>query len=229
MKLYHGTSERLAADAMAHGLHPRRKSKRKSNWKMTSARNAVYLTNAYALYYALNAVKDSNDRPAILEIDISSLDPELFAPDEDTLEQQGRGRDHLPSGWTMQQRTRWYRDHLTDFTGADQWKASLRLMGNCTYLSDIPVHAIKRAAYICPERACQTCIVAMGANITLPNYRFCGPKYRAVTQWIFNDEPDDKPVFYGEIPDFGACWSFMLPPESERAGITLMEYAPEHA
>jgi len=229
MKLYHGTSERSAGIALAKGLHPRRKSKVKSVWaKAVSCRDAVYLTNSYALYFALNAVEDnSSDRAAILEIDTTLLDENLFAPDEDTMEQQGRERDDLPRSWDMLKRTRWYRDHLKDFTGAGQWKASLQLLGNCTYLGDIPASAITRVAYVCPQRAPTTCIQAMDAMITLPNYRFCGSKYRGLTKWIFNEDVgNDAPVSYGDIPGFGTRWSYELPPESERMGIDLI--VPRH-
>ncbi|MGW8177299.1 MAG: hypothetical protein ACWGQW_00660, partial [bacterium] len=55
MKLYHGTSARVARKAGQQGLKPR--GKRKSNWDVPSRSDLVYLTLAYAAYFAAVASK----------------------------------------------------------------------------------------------------------------------------------------------------------------------------
>jgi hypothetical protein len=92
MKLYHGTAERHLPAILRDGLKPR--GKRKGNWShsIESNADAIYLTNAYALYFAHSATdpKDNGDRSVVLEIDTSKLDSFWLVPDEDWLEQVSR-------------------------------------------------------------------------------------------------------------------------------------------
>jgi hypothetical protein len=223
MKLYHGTTEAFALEALKKGLRPR--GRRKSNWPdAASCKDAVYLTNAYPLYYAINATDPAmKTLPAIIEIDTLHLDEDLLAPDEDAIEQVTRRNNNpCPEGWSMLKRTRYFRDRLADYTGMDQWLTSLKALGNCTYLGTIPPEAMTRMAVIDPAKASTVCWMAMDAQIILPNYNICGAKYRALTKWIFNDDlGEDVPVKIGELPNFGAVSTFTLPPEAERDGIVL--------
>jgi hypothetical protein len=91
MKLYHGCSETTARLVMEHGLLPRKFSKSKGNWKHTvnSNTNMVYLTAAYAPYFAVHATDiQKNERMAIVEVDVDLLDHNKMFPDEDFVEQQ---------------------------------------------------------------------------------------------------------------------------------------------
>jgi hypothetical protein len=56
MKLYHGTSLRHLKSISDKGLVPR--GARPSNWKAASHDGSVYLSNAYALYFADQAQLD---------------------------------------------------------------------------------------------------------------------------------------------------------------------------
>ncbi len=76
MKLYHGTSEPLARLILKEGIKPR--GKRRGNWKdQPSGADRVYLTTAYALYFALVTCKvtpNKADRWAIIEVESDLLD-----------------------------------------------------------------------------------------------------------------------------------------------------------
>jgi hypothetical protein len=200
LKLYHGTAERHLPAILRDGLKPR--AQRKGNWKHTveSHPGAVYLTNAYATYYAYNAtdLKKKDDRLVVLEIDTSKLIPEFFAPDEDWLEQVSRKQQHentAPIDKSMNYRTRWYRRRLLNY--GLHWRDSLNGLGNCTYHYTIPAAAITRIAFI--ERDAYMRLVWMGDDpmINLPNYRFCGAKYRAHTARLFGDQAEDDDPFGG--------------------------------
>lgn len=90
MRLYHGTTEAVARAALAQGLAPRSLTQAKGNWdKHPSNPHAVYLTTAYAGYFAACASDDGN-KWGLVEIETDLLDVARLVPDEDWLEQVSR-------------------------------------------------------------------------------------------------------------------------------------------
>ena len=64
MLLYHGTSERVARNVLKHGLGPRDDTECAGNWEdHPSAGGMVYLTAAYAPYFAMNAANEGGGGP----------------------------------------------------------------------------------------------------------------------------------------------------------------------
>ena len=198
MKLYHGTSESAVTKILSQGfIKPRGKGR--GNWKHTVDSNpdAIYLTDAYAIYFAGNAAKlDKNERLAVIEIDTEKLNPFWMAPDEDFLEQATRkqaGENLAPTNKPMKFRTRWYRKRLLNFTPS--WQLSLEHMGNCTYHNHIPTSAITRIAFIEPDAYARMIWMAgLDPMITIMNYRIMGLKYRNSIKQLFHDpitEEDD--------------------------------------
>lgn len=233
MKLYHGTRENVAQQAVTKGLEPR--GKKRGNWRHTilSRNDAVYLTVCYAMYFAVNATKE-NQKAAIVEVDSNKLNPWLLAPDEDTLEQINRGRDKLPGSFDIKKRTQWYRKRLDNYTGRGQWEASIKALGNCCYLTAIPAEAITRIALIDLNEAPVLKILSMDPTITTMNYYILGRKYRGLTKWIFGDELGaDAPIEKFPIDDLIAKgfnpsqaehmrYDYTLPPEKERTAIQVI-------
>jgi hypothetical protein len=196
--LYHGTSAAVARIAMTEGLHPR-KAHGKSNWKRTVESNpdTVYLTDAYPIYFAMNAAR-RGEQGAVLEIDIGKLDQLYLVPDEDVLEQAGRRFDGIEG--SMRERTRHYRNKVAGHIATDAWLKSLAAMGTCGSLKPIPASAIKRVAFIDFSRCPMISMTAGDASICLGNYRFCGPKYRGLTQRLFGHEVEADPLGIGQLP-----------------------------
>lgn len=190
MKLYHGTSEKFAKVALHQGLKPR--GDRASQWKIASSKDRVYLTSAYALYFAANA-SEEKERWAVLEVDTDLLLPHRLVPDEDFLEQATRGKQELFIKGTMIQRTKWFRKHAEQFS--HHWEQSVAGLGNCAYQGEIPVEAITRVAYFDSTKNFSMAVKALDPTITLLNYRIVGGTYRALLKWLFGDPVEMKDLF----------------------------------
>lgn len=203
MKLYHGTSSKIAKKALKTGLLPRSITGT-SQWEHTIDSNpdCVYLTDAYPLYFSVNAANTKNSQPAIIEIDTDKLDQSKLYPDEDVLEQAGRKADDLPKDWDMNKRTEHYRTLLPMYNRGE-WKKSLEAMGTCAYGGTIPPEAITRIVIIDHKKQAGLCWTAMDASISLLNYNFMKGKYRALTNWIFQNPIDySSDAQYGDLSHF---------------------------
>lgn len=186
--LYHGTSGTVARLSLTEGLRPR--GNKKSNWHMASGKDRVYLTDAYAPYFASQA-SQNDDVWGIIKVSTSLLDIQSLVPDEDWLEQVGRGKDGITG--SMAQRTRSYRGKAQRF--AHHWPDSLRGLGTCAHLGRIPAEAIAAISLFSFKSNPYVGTMACDPSITLMNYTFMAPKYRALTRWFF------EPVSAEEL-----CW-----------------------
>jgi hypothetical protein len=187
--LYHGTSVASLPEIAAKGLLPRGGGT-KNNWEHTigSHEETVYLTDSYAMYFAFCAEKEG-EGGAVLEIDTAMLDPNLFVPDEDFLEQASRGMHvaHTP-GWLsksedMKRRTLWFRQHANWFPP----EISLRGLGTVGYRGRIPYAAVKRTAIFEHDLMMEASMV-FDPTITVLNYKILGARYRAATRSIFGEK-----------------------------------------
>jgi len=219
MLLYHGTSERVARLALTQGLWPRQDTESKGNWDHTvpSRSDLVYITRAYAPYFAGHTAK-TDERWGIVEIDSDELYPFIddgfngILPDEDFLEQASRGMspddfkgvlsadaiDELAACKTMEERTIWFRDSMEMFAGL--WEKSIEKLGNAAYLGTIPTNAITRVALFEPSSNPFVVMAAADPMISLLNYMICGQKYRALTDWFFRF---DEQIARDVLNDFG--------------------------
>jgi len=184
-KLYHGTSESRARKLLIEGITPR--GKRAGNWEHTIESNpkAVYLTDAYPIYFAYTAASNLDERGAVIEIDLAKVDQSRLHPDEDVLEQAGRKFDHLQKKG-MIERTRYYRRHARE---NPNWQKSLEAMGTCGYYGVIPPQAISKIVLVEWKKFDAGFLLSMvDCSITLLNYRFCQDKYRAYTRWAMGEQ-----------------------------------------
>lgn len=196
MKLYHGTSARHLPSILQDGLKPR--GKQKGNWDHTTLSNpdVVYLTNAYALHFAIVAAKEEEDLLVVeVDTDKSVWVSMNMVPDEDFLEQISRKVGPAPLDKPMAYRTRWYRKRQLDFW--HHWQESVNHLGTAGHYGPIPLRAITRYAVIPRERSAELTMAGMDPSITLMNYRIVGPRYRNWMRWTFGDElvtPSDDDV-----------------------------------
>ena len=187
IKLYHGTTTKHLGKILKQGITPRHN--RPSNWDKHPSRNdMVYLTNAYAIWFAQVATKE-NESPVVLEV---LADEKRLYPDEDFLEQATRSL----SNWqefhrenTLAEKTKMFRDNLLD-DWQDQTNKSLQHLGNASHKGTIKLKNILRYVVLNKDP-----LFAFGdPSITIQNYFILGPKYRKqclVDMW---QEPIAKEV-----------------------------------
>jgi hypothetical protein len=197
MKLYHGTSEQNYKEIMSQGrLKPRRDSKR-DNWNslIKSRDDMVFLTNAYSLYYAVNAISDKDwdamhIKPTvavIFEIDTNQLDQKMLCADGDALEQIKRhDKNELPGSWTTARRKVYYQEMCHKY----RWDQSIQSSGLCAYQGTIKREAFSRVALINLRMQSELCFQALDMIPDVKKYSSIeGVKFRTLSRWIFGDSP----------------------------------------
>jgi len=243
MKLYHGTSASVARLAVRQGLRTRKSTGVAGNWdKCPSRPDQIYLTNAYAGYFA-GCAAEKGEAWALIEVETDRLDEDAFVPDEDFLEQMTRMtgasmRDlGLPDGSGVLQRTGWFRKHILLFQHL--WRDSLERLGNCAYKGNIPAKAITRIVLFDPKSNPSMALVAMDPVISILNYHFMASKYDALTRWLMGDEVAPEEIFdCTAVMHHGEFIHALSPPDklkaaletrrqilSDRSGWTLLKNA----
>jgi hypothetical protein len=219
MKLYHGTTSRHLSKILAEGLTPGNQNQN-SNWDHTVAADTstVYLTNAYALFFANQALADegNDDTLAVLEIDIEQLWEEYLVADEDAVEQTSRGKDNLPATWSVHKRTEYYRAHANEYS----WEGSLNALGTCGYQNVIPPGAITRIALISIKKFVRMVMGGYDPFISIMNYHLMGHKYRYAMRWLFDAGAEQE---VDESNPISAIMTMKLP--DDRTGIDILSSA----
>ena len=212
MRLYHGTNEAIARAALTDGLKPRCETGSKSHWSECPSReDLVYLTAAYAGYFAMHATENL-DPWGIVEIETTLL-PGACVPDEDWLEQVTRNATYVPHEYenlSMQERTAFWRERLEDM--APLWLDSLEGLGNCAHVGAIPPEAVTRVSIYKPSSNAFFTQAVMDPTISIPNYQFCGSKYRAITKWLMKE-----PITVADCLGFGGATEHLMPASAIQA------------
>lgn len=194
MKLYHGTSTRWLPNILRQGLEPRGRRTSRSNWTETVPSNpsCVYLSDCYAPHFAFKAADARGGDCAVIEIETNRLPtPHFLLPDEDCLEQSGRGVDGVPGN--MRERTLHYRREMfRRFAGSDAWELSLEYLGTCCYHGIVPPGAITRVA-TWPHRPNIKLLLVWDLSVSLENQRVCGDRYRVLTRKLFDGKFSHAP------------------------------------
>lgn len=204
MKVYHGTGIQHLVSILTNGLRPR--NKKKSNWKeFPSRKDMVYLSTAYAPYFAMI---NNSDKAVILEIEIDELDQDKLFPDEDGIAQALSQQEKVPLDEVHDQ----VKDNLEFYQHLAM--ASIDLIGNICYQGTIKPEQIKRYTTIEFNKRTELTMICGDPSISVMNYKLCGNKYRTFTEWLMGDRPDF------DIHGFGAEYSEFLyqqfPPQREQ-------------
>jgi hypothetical protein len=179
--LYHGTRAGHLSNIVNQALVPRGESG-VSQWKhsVESRSDAVYLTTAYPLHFAINAQGDGD--LLIIEIDTSKLDPNLFIADEDALAHSLK--EPQTRNMNLAEKTQYYRERSHQHSASN----SLALMGTCAYQGSIPAAALRRTASIKLADVGKLIVGGFDPVISPLNFKFFGKEYTESVKWLFGDE-----------------------------------------
>jgi hypothetical protein len=190
MKLCHGTSERNIPRILKYGLQPRRRAE--SQWsKCPSHPLRVYLTNAYAFYFALQSAK-KGEGLAVIEVDV---DEENLCPDEDFAGQVTKGGElcgNVKLSTDLIVRTIQLRDLFDSYPEdkiVELAMDSLEYIGNASHFGPVDASRITRIAVVPADRAGEIIACEFDPCISIPNYRYCGHTYRDFQQSLFERFP----------------------------------------
>ncbi len=204
--LAHGTRATALPDIAKVGLRPRG-GKGTNNWQHTVGSNpkAVYLTSAYALYFAQSAAEIDGDL-ALIEVNARLVEGRLVA-DEDAVEQVMRERsdqepDHVRNG-DLKRRTLYYRSRAHQYA----YMESLKALGTCAHMGTIPVAALGRVVIV-PEAVNMRLIMEVGIDpmIHVRGFAVLGAHYEVTQRWLFGDE--STLVAFGGARSFSPAETF---------------------
>ncbi|MCH6206289.1 hypothetical protein L3V16_20920 [Brucella ciceri] len=182
MRICHGTSSVHLESILVEGLKPR--GSKASNWQAASHADLVYLSQAYALHYAGNAVDKKGGNIVLVEIDTDLL-PEtrsMLADEDAILSALSMGIIERPDfanydpDLPLHDIAELITADLEKFAevGADaEW--SLSVIGNCTHHGTVPPEAITRIVSYSAEANWW-----MGFHdpvIGIPNFRYLGGEF----------------------------------------------------
>lgn len=208
--VYHGTDAETAKLIARQGILPRFQTKR-SNWKIASHEDHVYLTRFYAGYFGLAAAALRDvEAIGIVEVDLDRLSPENLYPDEDYVEQAlralGMVDEDIAGDEYLQARTLAIRNRIDDYQEA--WEASLEDLGSVAHRGPIPVSTITRISIYDPKSNPALTLRLSDPTITVLNATIYGRVYQLLTAWLMGD-----PVSVDEF--LRAEWPSQMPPPAE--------------
>lgn len=175
--LYHGTCASNHVSIMKHGIKPRGRRR-----DFSSRHDCVYLTDAFAVKFAADAMKKKGGSLAIYEVDTDMLALHDLAPDDDVLAHQ-LGRDKKLG---QQAAIRLAQKKLRDYASVVNAVASLKASGSCAYFGTIPRICIRRVAFIEWNKQQQFVIGAADVGTGPVAYRFTKDKHRKNMEWLFD-------------------------------------------
>jgi len=180
--LYHGTNAKNLSSILSKGLRTR--GKKRGNWDAYPSRpDMVYLTTAYAPFFAIQSCKDG-EKALILELDRDRLDESNLYPDEDFIVQclAAQNNESIEAiHEDIKDTLECYQHHFKD---------SINGLGNVCYKGTVDLVSISRYCVIDVSARPDLMMMSLDPSISLMNYRFCGSRYRSIISWIFGDRPD---------------------------------------
>tara|TARA_Y100000992_G_C21250415_1_gene485557 strand:- start:71 stop:766 length:696 start_codon:yes stop_codon:yes gene_type:complete len=178
LTLYHGTTTKYLDKILSKGIFPRKllQENTNGNWsKDPSNPFMVYLTSAYAPYFADVAANKNGGKPVVLEVKVDKFN---LYPDEDYLEQATREDPEWQKkfrGQDMSQRTKFFVQKFMAYK--DFYTESLKHMGTACYLGGINSEQITRYSILDHSKI----IDFFDPTITIQNFRFLGNRYRMLS------------------------------------------------
>jgi len=163
LTLYHGTSSKIAKKIEKEGFV----TDKNYNWDVKSKKGLVYLSSAYAPFYAMK--HDTNDL-AIVKVEVDSED--LYAEDDFIMRILGK------PVYTQKEL-----DRVGFITFKRFWKESLKYIGN------VAIRPSKIRILGITHFNSKNLIFKCDPVISPMNFKIMGDYYNALTEWIFKGKP----------------------------------------
>ena len=217
MKLYHGTTEVSLEKLLVNGISPR--GDKSTNWKDYPSRvDMVYLTQSYALYFAIQATQNTDkERILIIEVDSNKLNQTKFFPDEDFLAQEINDLSKHDE----------FRDNLVQYK--NRWKDSLSKIGNVAYKGIVHPYSFSRYCLIDVKKHAEVAMMGLDPTISIMNYKFVGFKYRNLIAWLFGDSDSlvtpEEVEMYKQLPNMEQWLENWDRLSKDRSGIEIVNMA----
>ena len=188
LTLYHGTTTKHLDHILKQGITPRYKNSI-GNWKDNPSRDdMVYLSNAYACYFAYVTAGEQGGDPLVLEVNVKK---DRLYPYEDYLEQFTR----VDPAWkeiveqtSMEFRTEHFKKTLLDYK--DYFEDSLQFLGNACHKGIIKPKNIVRYSILDDDKVLEY----SDPTITLQNYIYLGDRYRELSKSTMWQKPLSKSI-----------------------------------
>lgn len=179
MNVYHGTSSAYLIAILARGIVPR--GHRPGQWKKFPSRpDHVYLSTAYAGYFAINATLGNGGKAMLLEVKLDWLDEDRLYPDEDFIQETQRSLGDKAANAQIKHRIGRYQPY---------WRTSLEQMGNISHRGTVPPNAITRYALLDPDARPAIAERLLHPEVSALNYTAMASFYRGTLAWLFGDQP----------------------------------------
>jgi hypothetical protein len=171
-----------------------------SNWKDSPSHpEMVYLTTAYPFYFG--CLSRSSKTLVVFEIDGDALDKQCLYPDEDFItEFLGKHEDRALTA-TEKGLVR-----IMIHPYQDQWRNSLRFLGNCAYHGCIPASAITRYCLFTPRARPHLTAEVIDPPINTMNFWIQGVHFKRLVAWFFGDRKMLPMVGESETPEERKLW-----------------------
>lgn len=172
---YHGTSEKNAKQIEKEGF----KTDIKYNWNVKSKRGFVYLSLAYAPYYAMNT-KYNKEKLALIKVEVDTKD--LYPEDDFVMSKL-----FFKTKYTQKDIDKINLKQLKHF-----WKESLKWVGNVAVKPNkIKILGIR---YFSGKNLICKC----DPVVDYVNYMMMGDYYKELTAWIFEGNEIMEFKYYDE-------------------------------
>lgn len=171
MLLYHGTSAKHLDEIIEDGLKPTSLSVSTSHWECESNPNLVYLSDTYALYYALVAGMEHKEDAVVFKLDSPVC---TMYPDEDYMAQQ------YPFSHDLIGDTKSYRDTMFSLEKEKRIELSLESLNRLGTVSTPYVKPEQLLSYtrIPYESIMDIVMMECDPIITLMNHRYLSKSYQ---------------------------------------------------
>lgn len=187
MILYHGTSTKHLDKMLTEGIKPTGVTGVKSLWEVESAKDRVYLTSTYALYFAIHAAMKDDCDAVVIEVDV---DENQLIPDEDFLAQV-KYKDSEHDLITLTELIRDDIPNYSEFDNIQLAEASLNNLGTAS-IKEVKPEQIIRHVIVPNHHLADIVMSHCDPTISVMHHKVMSTLYQENMLALFDQYPTEK-------------------------------------